>query len=120
MEILQTVANKLKCVLSNTMKDQQIIDNYGIKLCKSNPIKSFNTNKLELIFVSNLGYICLSDRQLQKIKSQNYKNLFTRKAYSNKLGDVVLEEPIIINNTYITNVTNVTNGGEDVWDQTDW
>ena len=120
MEILQTVANSLKCKLATAIKDKYITENYGIKSCKPNSIKSFNSDKLELIFISNIYYICLSDKQLQKIKSQNYKNLFIRKAFSNRLGDVILEESIVINNTYITNVTNINNGGEDMWDQTDW
>lgn len=118
MEILQVVANKLKCRFSDLVQDMYIKDNYGIKSCKDNTIQSFDSVKLELIFISNLKYVCLNARQLQKVKAQNYKNLFTRKAYSTKLEDVVLEEPTIINNTYITNVTNVTT--DDTWDQTDW
>lgn len=120
MEILKVAANKLKCDFSNLVKDDYIIENYGIKSCKNFVIKSFNSTKLELIFISNLAYVCLNDNQLQKIKAGNYKDLFTRKPFTINLGDVILEEPVIINNTYITNVTNINNGEQDMWDQTDW
>ena len=113
MEILQAVVNKLKCKFTDFIEQEYIVKNYGIKSCIDNTIKSFNSNKLEIIFLSNIGYVCINENQLRKIKSGNYKNLFKRKAFSGKLEDVFLEDPVIINN--ITIVNNVTPEQNDEW-----
>lgn len=113
MEILQVAVNKLKCNFLDVIEDNYISQNYGINSCKNYTIKTFNSIKLELIFVSNLQYVCLNDKQLLKVKSGNYKNLFTRKAHSGKIKDIELEDPIIINN--ITVVNNIASEHNDEW-----
>ena len=90
MEILKVAVSKLKCKFSEFVRDKYIVENYGIKSCKDNILKPFENIKLELIFLSNLGYICINDKQLQKIKSGNYKNLFIRNSYLIKVKDIVL------------------------------
>ena len=80
--------------------------------------------KLEIIFLSNIDYLELKQNQLNRVLSRNYKNLFKKKLYSIDSEDVELEEPVIVNNTKVTqnitnvNTTNVTE--ENTWDQIEW
>lgn len=105
MEILQVAVNNLRSKFSNLVSEEYINKNYGLKPCNDIVIKSFNSIKLELIFVSNLEYVCLNQNQLAKVKAGNYKNLFKRKSYSGKMDNVELEDPVIINNITVVNNT---------------
>lgn len=113
MEILQVAASKLKCKFAETISGEYVYKNYGIKSCGKHIFKPFDNIKLELIFISNIEYVCLNQNQLMKIKAGNYKNLFVRKAYSGKIKDIDLNDPVIINN--ITIVNNVASDHNDEW-----
>jgi len=115
METLQTVVNKLKVDFAKKAETNLIVNNYGIKFCVDSPFVSFNSKKLELIFLSNLCYLSLKENQLNRILVQNYKDLFKKKAYCLNVDDIELEDPVIVNN-YITNNYQV----DDYWDQTDF
>lgn len=95
MEILQVAVNKLKCRFSEMIEEEYIVENYGIKSCTNHFLKPFDNIKLELIFLSNIEYICLSEDQLRKIKSGNYKNLFFKKP-NFEVREVDLINPVII------------------------
>lgn len=114
MEILQAAASKLKTRFAEIIEQDYISQNYGIKSCLGKNIKSFNSLKLELLFVDNLRYVCLNEKQLQKVKTGNYKNLFKRKAYSGKLQDIDLQDPVVVINN-INIVNNVATTGNDEW-----
>lgn len=118
MGILQTAVNKIKCEFTDFIEQDYISQNYGIKSCHRNGIRSFETIKLEAIFLSNLCYIPLKENQLRKIKAGNYKNLFRRKAFSGKLENIHLEDPVIVNN--ITVVNNIASDHNDEWLTTDF
>lgn len=118
MGILQVAVNNIKCKFSSLIEDSYIQNNYGIKLCKNFSIKDFNSVKLELIFLDNLNFINLNQKQISKIASGNYKNLFKRKVYSGKMSDITLEDPVIVNN--ITIVNNVASEQNDEWLTTDF
>jgi len=81
MEILPTVVNKLRVKFSELIEDIYISRNYGIKSCDDNTIKSYNNIKLELIFLTNVEYVCLTNKQLFKIQNSGYKDLFKTKSF---------------------------------------
>lgn len=122
METLQDVVSNLKISICNKIEQDYISQNYGVKSCLDSMYENFNFKKLELIFLNNLCYLNPNSDQLNKILVGNYKNLFKRKLCALDVEDIELEEPtVIVNNTTVNNVTNISNPiEEDTWDQTDW
>lgn len=119
METLQTVVSNLKAESAKKFEIKFIEKDYGLKSCSKFNFNTFNSNKLEIIFLSNIEYLCLNEQQLQKVLNRRYKNLLKRKTCSTDLNEIELEAPIIVNN--VTNITNnITNTIEDYWDQTDY
>ena len=79
MMILNVVADKiskLKSRFADMTEEALTVKRYGIKPCKSYTYNNCNDIKLQLIFLTNLGYFCLSDEKLLKIRSGNY-SIFT-------------------------------------------
>lgn len=113
MGILQTAASKVKCEFAEFIEQDYISQNYGIKSCHRSGIRTFANIKLEKIFLDNLNYLCLKENQLKKIKAGNYKNLFRRKAFSGKLENIYLDDPVIIQNNITIN--NVVSNDNDEW-----
>ena len=80
MMTLNVVADKisrLKIRFADMAQEAHTVKRYGIKPCINYSINSCNDIKLQLIFLTNLGYFCLSDEKLLKIKSGNYPDLET-------------------------------------------
>ncbi len=119
METLQTVVSNLKAESAKKFEIKFIEKNYGLKSCSKFNFNTFNSNKLEIIFLSNIEYLCLNEQQLQKVLNRRYKNLIRRKSISIDITNIEIEAPVIVNN--VTNVTNITNNNlDDYWDQTDF
>ena len=79
MMILNVVADKiskLKSRFADVAEEANTVRHYGIKPCTSYTINSCNDIRLQLIFLTNLGYFCLKEDQLLKIRSGNY-SIFT-------------------------------------------
>lgn len=124
METLKDVVSELKSNISKKLEIDLYNENYGIKSCFKNNFNKYSIEKLEIIFLSNIDFLELKQNQLNRILSRNYKNLFKRKLYTIDSEEVELEEPVIVNNTKVTqnitnvNTTNVTE--ENTWDQIEW
>lgn len=124
METLKDVVSELKSNIAKKLEIDLYNENYGIKSCFKNNFNKYNIEKLEIIFLSNIDFLELKQNQLNRILSRNYKNLFKKKLYTIDSENVELEEPVIINNTKVTqnitnvNTTNVTE--ENTWDQIEW
>lgn len=120
MVTLQDVVNKLKINSANTVELKLINTNYGIVSCNAESFKTFNSNKLEIIFLSNINYMCLLPSEMNTVLTGNYKDLFKIDCLSS-IDDIKLEKPIVVNNTTVVN-NYVTNNvvQEDYWDQTDF
>lgn len=124
METLQNVVSKYKQNVSKKIEYDYIDRNYGVKSCLDSIYESFNFKKLQIIFLTNLCYLNTNQDQMNKILVGDYKNLFKRKAYTLDIDDIELDEPTIVNNNVVNNITNIiTNNSaleEETWDQTDW
>jgi hypothetical protein len=81
MEILQVAVSKLKIKFSELVDAIYSFKNYGIKSCNNNISKSYNSVKLELIFLMNVEYVCLTDEQLFKIQNNSFKCLFKKESF---------------------------------------
>ena len=86
-----------------------------------NVVNKFISNKLEIIFLSNLNYLCLIQSEMDTILTGNYKDLFKTDCSLSNVDDIKLEKPVVVNNTTVVN-NYVTNNvvQEDYWDQTDF
>lgn len=67
MEILQTAVSKLKIDFCRKLEIDLIKNNYGIKSCAESVFNSFNSKKLEIIFLSNIDYLHLTCGQIGKL-----------------------------------------------------
>ena len=95
MKILQVAVNKLKCNFAEMISNDYIVKNYGIKSCATHILKPFENIKLELIFLANIEYVCLTDDQLRKVKAGNYRNIFLKET-DTKILEMELIDPVII------------------------
>lgn len=88
METLQVAVNNIKNKFTDLIQEIYVTRNYGLKSCNDNIIKSYNSTKLELIFLSNIGYVCLTQKQLLKIKAGSFKNLFVKTNFPELKGTI--------------------------------
>lgn len=67
METLQSAVNKLKIDFCKKIETDLIKTNYGIKSCAESVFNSFNSKKLEIIFLTNICYLNLSKSKISKL-----------------------------------------------------
>lgn len=124
METLKDVVSELKVNIAKKLEIDLYNENYGLVSCFKNNFNKYTVEKLEIIFLSNIDFLELKQNQLNRVLSRNYKNLFKKKLYTLNSEDIELEEPVIVNNTKVTqNVTNVNTTNvteENTWDQIEW
>jgi len=124
METLQDVVNKLKINFAKKLEIDLLNENYGLKSCLKDPFNEFGSDKVEIIFLSNLCYLTLRENQMKKIIKRNYKNLLEKRSNRLNIDNVELVEPAVVNTTVVKNVQTIINNKttveENLWDQTDW
>jgi hypothetical protein len=124
METLKDVVSELKVNIAKKLEIDLYNENYGLISCYKNNFNKYNIEKLEIIFLSNIDFLELKQNQINRVLSRNYKGLFKKKLYCIDSEDIELEEPVIVNNTKVTqNVTNVNTTNvteENTWDQIEW
>lgn len=103
MEILKDVVSKIKSEFTNRINQNYMVKNYGVD-CNIKNIRSFESIKLELIFLSNINYICLNDNQIKKIKSRNYKNLLKKDDCICSSNTICTEDPILVGDITLTTI----------------
>ena len=109
MVIFQAVANNKKQEIAELLINKMYSEKYMIDTCNTNQFATYNSLKLELLFLDNLEYFKLSAGQTKKILAGNYKNLFV------KLDDLEKIEKLQLHS--IIEVTNIYNNGNDLWEE---